>query len=297
MQELNNFKKNNSRLGQGISALVGAEKQKNHFENNDKEKEIVANIDLEKITAGIYQPRQSFDDNLLEELAQSIRENSVIQPIIVRPINEAGDKYEIIAGERRFRASKIAGLDKIPAIIKRVNNHQALEMALIENIQRSELSVIEEAKGFKRLATDFSYTQEQIAKKVGKSRSHVTNLMRLLQLPQTVQNLVDDGLITMGHARALVNSDKAEELADMILEDSLTVRDVENIISNEFKPKKSNKNIANNQNEKILEIEKNISELSNMKAQIKYSDKANNGQIILKFNNIELLTDLVEKLK
>jgi len=170
-------------------------------------------------------------------------------------------------------------------------------MALIENIQRSELSVIEEAKGFKRLATDFSYTQEQIAKKVGKSRSHVTNLMRLLQLPQTVQNLVDDGLITMGHARALVNSDKAEELADMILEDSLTVRDVENIISNEFKPKKSNKNIANNQNEKILEIEKNISELSNMKAQIKYSDKANNGQIILKFNNIELLTDLVEKLK
>jgi len=118
MQELNNFKKNNSRLGQGISALVGAEKQKNHFENNDKEKEIVANIDLEKITAGIYQPRQSFDDNLLEELAQSIRENSVIQPIIVRPINEAGDKYEIIAGERRFRASKIAGLDKIPAIIK-----------------------------------------------------------------------------------------------------------------------------------------------------------------------------------
>jgi ParB family chromosome partitioning protein len=293
----NKFNKNiNNKLGQGISALISAEKHnsRNILYNNLRVE--VVDLEIDKIKAGSCQPRYNFNENDLEELAQSIKENDVIQPIIVRPIDEKEGKYEIIAGERRFRASKIANLKTIPAIIKKLNNHQALEMALIENIQRSELSVIEEAKGFKRLSTDFSYNQEHIARKVGKSRSHVANLMRLLSLPESVQSLVDDNLITMGHARALINCSNAEEVAHLILEKSLTVRDVENIANNKIKLKPIQRNSAETINE-IEDMTKIINNLSNMDAKIKYNNAKNTGQITLKFKDLALLKNLIQILQ
>ncbi len=297
MQNIEQVKKSNNKLGQGISALISAERQQNNTLNQTQSKDAVLDIDINKIEAGVYQPRHNFDKSKLDELAQSIKENSIIQPIIVRPNNEKQDKYEIIAGERRFRASKIAGLKTIPAIVKKVNNHQALEIALIENIQRSELSVIDEAKGYKRLASEFSYTQDQISSKVGKSRSHIANLMRLLLLPSAVQGLVDDGLISMGHARALINSDKAQEIAEEILERSLTVRDVEKIISNEFKGLKKVSNTKfKGKAQEFSDVEKRLSLATNMDSEVKYNISKKYGQLVLKFSDINQVEQLIKNL-
>ena len=229
------------KLGRGLSALLGESKSKKEFIpfSNKIDGENVDFIPLNKIIAGIYQPRQNFNQNELVELADSIKESGVIQPIILRKAED--DHYEIIAGERRFRASKIAGLKTIPAIVKKINNHEALELAIVENIQRSDLSPIEEARGYQRLVDEFSYTQEQIAKRTGKSRSHITNLLRLLGLPENVRDLLDRGLISMGHARAIINSIDPAKLARRIIDEELTVRDVEILVRDE-KIDKINKN-------------------------------------------------------
>ena len=273
-------------LGRGLSSLIG-----DSVSTSKSNK-----ISISSLIRNRYQPRKIFNKEQMEELTNSIKERGIIQPIIVRKLDKVEGKFEIIAGERRFRASKIANLKTIPAIIKKLNNHQALEMALIENIQRSELSVIEEAKGFKRLSTDFSYNQEHIARKVGKSRSHVANLMRLLSLPESVQSLVDDNLITMGHARALINCSNAEEVAHLILEKSLTVRDVENIANNKIKLKPIQRNSAETINE-IEDMTKIINNLSNMDAKIKYNNAKNTGQITLKFKDLALLKNLIQILQ
>lgn len=222
--------KEERKLGRGLSALLGESKSKKEtISFNNENASLIESIDLTKIVAGVYQPRKHFDEQEINELADSIREHGVIQPIILRK-SDTDESYEIIAGERRFRASKIAGLKKIPAIVKKINNHEALEFAIIENVQRSDLSLIEEAQGYKQLLEEFSYTQEEIAKKLGKSRSHVTNILRLLTLPQIVRELLNQKLISMGHARAIINSNNPERLAQKIVDYSLTVRHVEEIV-------------------------------------------------------------------
>lgn len=300
-QKGSDFSKNNKKLGQGISALIGGDRNGQSlsiFGDNDRS-EKVSEIEIDKIIAGIYQPRTFFNDEYLQELSDSIKENGVIQPIIVRQIKE-DDKYEIIAGERRFRASKLANLKKIPAIVKKLNNHQALEFALIENIQRQDLTVIEEAQGYKKLVDEFFYNHDQIAKKVGKSRSHISNLLRLLMLPDSIQHLINDGLITMGHARALINVENSEEIAKDILEKSLTVREVEEIARDYSKSQKNesqNRIYSLKDNSNINDLENRLSELTLMTASIKYNKYQNSGKITLKFDDYKKVNDLINILK
>ena len=209
-------------LGRGLNALLGDE-------TNGRNEEYLE-IDLDLIQPNSTQPRTNFADELLEELAQSIRINGVIQPIIVR---KKGDKYQIVAGERRWRASQKAGLQKIPAVIKDIGDEKLLELALIENIQRQELNAIEEARAYKNLIETIGLTQEMIAERVGKNRTVVTTFLRLLKLPDDIQRLVENEQITAGHARALLmadNADSQRRLAQKIIEMSLSVRETEKAV-------------------------------------------------------------------
>jgi ParB family chromosome partitioning protein len=289
------------KLGRGLSALLGESKIKpsgNYSQNS------IEQIELSKIIAGIYQPRKNFNQAELEELADSIRENGVIQPIILRKIRDQ-DQYEIIAGERRFRASQILGATEIPAIVKKINNHEALEIALIENIQREDLSLMEEANGYKQLGDDFSYTQEQIAKKVGKSRSHITNLLRLLTLPESVQTFLDQKLISMGHARAIINSDDPEALAQKIINDQLNVRDAEDLAREEKVAKSRNTPVLLRSETKIkfinseylVDLEKRLSGLVEMEAKIHYNSLKNSGKITIKFDDLDKIQALISQLE
>lgn len=297
------------RLGKGLSALLGESKNKK-IDEFDLASEFNSSLDLiklvpiNKISAGIYQPRKNFDQERLNELANSIKENGLIQPIILRKAGE-DDHYEIIAGERRFRAAQIAGLTTISAIIKKINNHEALELAIIENVQRTDLSLIEEAEGYKQLIQEFSYTQDQIAKRVGKSRSHITNLLRLLTLPQLVRDFLDQKLISMGHARAIINSSSPEKLANKIVSDSLNVRDVEDLVRDEKVEKAKNTPVLIRTESKIkfinsdylLKLENELSEVLRMETKISYNSFKNSGKILIKFSELDKIQNLIEKLK
>lgn len=210
-------------LGRGLSALLGED-------NSSPNKEEYIEIDLDLIRPNAEQPRTRFTEENLEELAQSIKVNGVIQPIIVR---RRGDKYEIVAGERRWRASQKAGLQKIPAVVKEVSDEKLLELALIENIQRQELNAIEEARAYRNLVETVGLTQEMIAERVGKNRTVVTTFLRLLKLPDDIQKLIEEEKITAGHARALLMAENAESqrrLAQKIIEMSLSVRETEKAV-------------------------------------------------------------------
>lgn len=216
-------------LGRGLSALFGdsdagyqppAATMKPVPERGQK------SLPLVWLQPGKFQPRRSFDEAALKELAESIREHGVLQPLLVRPVAEK-DRYEIIAGERRWRASQIAGVHEVPVIIRELSDADALEIALIENIQRQDLSALEEADGYQRLIAEFNHTQEDLAKIIGKSRSHIANTLRLLNLPNGVKKYLQEGAITAGHARALLVAENPEELVEEIIRDKLSVREVE----------------------------------------------------------------------
>ena len=206
----------------------------------------VVDLSIDDVLPNRFQPRIKFNEDSLNELSESIKEHGVIQPIVVRPV---GDKYEIIAGERRYRASKIAGLTKIPAIIRNFTDEQMMEIALLENLQRENLNAIEEAIAYKKMIQNLGITQEELAKKVGKSRSHVTNIIGLLRLPQEVQQLVADSKISMGHARALSKLESEEEmkaLANKIIDEHLPVRQTEEDLSSDKIEKKVKISRVNN---------------------------------------------------
>jgi ParB family transcriptional regulator, chromosome partitioning protein len=294
----------NQKLGRGLSALLGESKAKKDILVPNENLKLVELIDIDKITAGIYQPRVNFDEAELSELAESIKVNGLIQPIILRKIGNE-DKYEIIAGERRFRATILAGIKKISAIVKKINNHEALELAIIENIQRSDLSLIEEAAGYQKLINEFAYSQEQIAQRVGKSRSHIANLLRLLNLPQSVRDLLDKKLISMGHARAIINSNNPESLAKRIIEDSLTVRNAEDLVRDERVEKARNipvmvrteSKIKFVNSEHLVALENKMSDLIGMESKISYNSFKNSGKISIKFNDFDKVQRLLEELE
>lgn len=229
--------------GLGIEALINTKVNDLHEigqENEKRQKQNggVIEIDINEIEPNRNQPRKNFDEQALEELAESLKNYGVIQPVILKKVK---DYYEIIAGERRWRAAKIAGLKKLPAVIKDCDSEQAFEMALIENLQREDLNPMEEAESYRRLHQEFSLNQEQIAQKVGKSRSAITNAMRLLNLDARVQNFVVENKITSGHARALLAIEDIElqfELAEKIIEDGLSVRAIEHLVKEEQERKK-----------------------------------------------------------
>jgi ParB family chromosome partitioning protein len=290
------------KLGRGLSALLGENKVKSPllaFENQDA----VEKINLKKIRAGVYQPRQNFEETELQDLADSIKEHGVIQPIILRKTD--ADFYEIIAGERRFRAAKIANLTEIPAIIRKFSDNDALEIAIIENVQRSDLSPTEEARGYQRLIKEFSYTQEIVAKKVGKSRAHIANLLRLLTLPEKVREYLDSKQISMGHARAIINSINPEELAKKIIAKGLNVRDAEEIVRDEKIEKakrtpvliRTESRIKFINSEHLVALENQISELCGMECKISYNGFKGVGKIIMKFDEIDKIQQLITKLE
>lgn len=226
-------------LGKGLDALFPTQT----IETLQNE-EAIEKIQLEKLVTNPFQPRKIFDDEAIEELAQSIQEHGIIQPIVVR---KKGKKYEIVVGERRFRASKIAGLDEIPAIVKELTEEQMMEIAILENLQREDLTPIEEAEAYQSLIEKLHFTQEDLAKRLGKSRPHITNHIRLLQLPEEVRKLLNDGLLSMGHGRTLLglkNKRRIPEVASKVVNQSLNVRQLEALIKqlNEDVPRETKKN-------------------------------------------------------
>jgi len=300
---------NNNKLGRGISALLGNNISSDIVRNSNNVKDVVKSIKMDKIVAGIYQPRTFFDQDKLDNLSKSIAKNGVIQPIIVRKADNNRGVFEIIAGERRYRASKMAGLDEIPAIIKDVPNSQALEFAIIENIQRSDLSSIEEAKGYKQLVDEFGYTQEKVATKLGKSRSYVANIIRLLNLPKEVQKMVEEGLISYSHARSLIGKKNALQLAQEIIDQSLSVRDVEELDENyqpdiEQEIRKNNSVPEEDQEQKILRkeylktLEGSISNMiGDLKVKANYDSKRGKGKVTIFYNEFEEIENLINKLE
>lgn len=301
--EINNDKK----LGRGLSALLGEAKKDtrvNNQTNNDNDS--VQLISVNNLIAGVYQPRKHFDQDQLLELSNSIRENGIIQPIIVRKADERGT-FEIVAGERRFKAAKMAGLHKVPVIIKDIDNIQALEFAIIENVQRADLSPIEEAQGYKQLMSEFDYTQEQVAKKIGCSRSHIANILRLLSLPTEVQHLLDQGKISFGHAKVIMNSENVLELAKQIVENNWTVRDIETMFKNdklevELKSssiKKTSSVLKNkaSKSQSVKHIELKLKKLfpENL-VKAEYSSQNKKGKITIFFKNLKDIEELVDSL-
>ena len=307
--------KQNQKLGRGLSALLGDSKAKSESskllefdklkpkEASSKNSIEVTEVPIAKIIAGIYQPRTIFHQDELEELANSIKEHGIIQPITLRKSEEEG-YHEIVAGERRYRAAKIAGLTKIPAIIKKINNHEALEIAIIENIQRADLSLIEESRGYKQLMDEFSYNQEQVAKKTGKSRSHIANILRLLNLPKSIHSLLEKKSISMGHARAIINSKDPDALAKKIIENGLNVRQAEELVREEKERKLKNSQPLTQTKSKIkfvnsghlLDLETQLADLLKTKVKINYNHFNNVGKIAIDFTELEQLYYLVKKL-
>ncbi len=222
-------------LGRGFGALLKAVEDK-HSEDNSA---TIAQLEIDKISLNPKQPRQEMDMDRLEELAQSIRMKGVIQPILVRPASDGSDSYELIAGERRLRASRIAGFDRIPAMIKPIRDKDLLELALLENIQREDLNALDEAKAYRALLEEHGYTQEDLAKRIGKNRSTIANLIRLLQLPESLQLDLAENRISAGHARTLLAvTDEAEQLKlrNKIVEDHISVREAELLSQTEKRP-------------------------------------------------------------
>lgn len=253
--------------------------------------EEIVEIAIDELRPNPYQPRKVFNDEALQELAASIKEHGVFQPIIVKKSIKG---YEIIAGERRFRASKIAGLSKIPAIIRTFTDEQMMEIALLENLQRENLNAIEEAEAYKAMISKLHLTQEELSKRVGKSRSHITNILGLLRLPNEVQTMVNDGKITMGHARVLSKLESDEEIISMannIVNNKLPVREVEKLATDDNVEKKNKITRKSNENSEYKYVEDIMIEKLDTKVKIK--DK----KIEIKFTNIADLNRILEILQ
>lgn len=250
-------------------------------------------VPIEKIKPNPDQPRRRFDPEHLEDLANSIREKGVIQPLIVREIAGEAGNYEIVAGERRWRASQKAQLHELPVIVREFNDTEVLEIAIIENIQRADLNPVEEAAGYRQLMDKFGHTQEVLSKALGKSRSHIANLMRLLNLPDDIQGLLEEGKLSAGHARALITSDHAQEIAKKIVSDGLSVRQTEALVkkfaSGDLeKPKKPK--VEKDADTKALEGD--LSANLGMKVAIDHKAGGEAGQITIKYKTMDQLDEL-----
>lgn len=275
-------------LGRGLEQLFNTENldvesiEKQIYDSSSKEEIVEVNID--ELRPNPYQPRKQFDEEALKELSESIKEHGVFQPIIIKKSIKG---YEIIAGERRVRASKLAGKEKIPAIIRSFTDEQMMEIALLENLQREDLNAIEEAKAYELMLNNLNITQEELSKKVGKSRSHITNMIGLLSLPNSVQDMVSSGDISMGHARVLSklsDEEQIKELASKIVSEKLPVRDIEKITSNKEKKVK----IKRNNDNEYKYVEDMLREKLDTKVRIK--DK----KIEISFNNTADLNRILE---
>ena len=270
-------------LGRGLSSLIG----------ENKPEIIVNKLLISDLVSNKFQPRKIFEEVNLQELTNSIKERGVIQPIIVRKSKDSKSKYEIIAGERRWLAAQKAGLHEVPVVIVDADDLKSLELAIVENVQRHDLNVIEEAQGYQRLIQDFSYDQEKVAKFIGKSRSHITNCLRLLTLPEEVLNLIEQKKLSPGHAKILVGLSNSVFVANKIIEKKLSVRQSENFVKI-FKIKKQSFNSSKDTN--LRALEQSIIQEIGLNVSIK-NNKNNKGNIIFEYKDLEQLNKIVEIIK
>ncbi len=270
-------------LGRGLSSLIG--------ETSVEAK--TNKLSLGEITPNKYQPRKIFDEDKLNDLTASIKERGVIQPIIVRESEEVNSKYEIIAGERRWLAARKAGLHDIPAVIIEADNLKSLEFAIVENVQRNDLNPLEEALGYKRLIDEFLYDQEKVSKFIGKSRSYITNALRLLNLPSEVIKFIEERKISAGHAKILVGLDNAIFIANKIIDKKLSVRQTENFVKI-FKKKKSS--VFSNKDSNIKNLEKEIENKIGLSVEIK-NNKKNKGSITFNYHDMDQLNKIISIIK
>ena len=274
--------KNKKGLGRGLSSLIGDSDVK--ISNNK--------ISISSIIPNKYQPRKNFDKNSLEELTASIRERGIIQPIIVRASEDSNDKYELIAGERRWQAAQNAGLHEVPVVILNVDNLKSLEFAIVENVQRKDLNPIEEAEGYQRLINEFNYDQDKVAKFIGKSRAHISNCIRLLSLPaKVIEHIINDKL-SPGHAKILVGLDNSELLAEKIIKKKLSVRQAEALA----RLVKSNKSSIKSKDPNSIDIENQLSSKIGMKVFLN-NKKNNTGTLIFEYKGVDQLDRLIKIIK
>ena len=270
-------------LGRGLSSLIG-------------DSEITENkstISISSIVRNKYQPRKKFEKESLEELASSIKERGIIQPIIVRKSDDQDDKFEIVAGERRWQAAQNAGLHEVPAVVIKADNLKSLEFAIVENVQRKDLNPIEEAEGYKKLIDEFRYDQEKVAKFIGKSRAYITNCLRLLTLPQKIIEYIIDEKISQGHAKILVGLDNVQLLADKIISKKLSVRQTEALV----RLTKANKSaIKNNKDANLIDIENQLMEKIGMRVYVN-NKKNNSGTLTFQYKSLDQMERLIQIIK
>ena len=270
-------------LGRGLSSLIG-----------DVPKIATTNkLSISDITRNKHQPRKSFDKESLEELTNSIKERGIIQPIIVRQSEDQSDKYEIVAGERRWLAAQNAGLHEVPVVVIQADSLKSLEFSIVENVQRHDLNPIEEAKGYQKLIDEFNYDQEKVAKFIGKSRAHVTNCLRLLTLPKEVTALIEEGKLSQGHAKIIVGLDNSYLIAKKIIDKKLSVRQAENLVRL-FKHAKKIKLITKHSN--LISLEESFQNKIGIRAFIK-NKKNNSGILSFEYKDLDQLNRLIEVIK
>ena len=270
-------------LGRGLSSLLGGTSKK--IDSNK--------IAIKDITRNKFQPRKHFNKENLEELTNSIKEQGVIQPIVVRPDNNNDGKYEIIAGERRWIASQNAGLHEVPAVVLNVDDVKSLEFAIVENVQRQDLNPIEESMGYQKLIDEFNYNQEKLSQFIGKSRSYIANSLRLLALPEEVLKMVEKGDLSAGHARSLIGLNNSYQLAKKIIEKKLSVRQSEALVR-QFREKKFT--LVNKKDTNILELQKSLEEKTGLNISIN-NKKNNSGTIIFEYKDLDQLDKLINTIK
>jgi ParB family chromosome partitioning protein len=270
-------------LGRGLSSLIGETKAEININK----------VSISDLASNKFQPRKTFDEDSLQDLTNSIKERGIIQPIIVRKSSDDSSKYEIIAGERRWLAAQKAGLHEVPVVITDVDDLKSLEFAIVENVQRKDLNAIEEARGYQRLIKEFSYDQEKVAQFIGKSRSHIANFLRLLNLPEPVLKLVENQKLTLGHAKILVGLNNAEFAANKIIEKNLSVRQSENFVKIFKINKKSFKNLKD---PNLQSLESSIVEKIGLNVLIK-NKKNNSGSITFEYKEVDQLNKIIKIIK
>jgi ParB family chromosome partitioning protein len=270
-------------LGRGLSSLIGETKVE--VKNNK--------LPVSDLIPNKYQPRKNFDEANLEDLTNSIKERGMIQPIIVRKSNNENSKFEIIAGERRWLAAQRAGIHNVPVVITEADDLKSLEFAIVENVQRHDLNPLEEAQGYKRLIDDFSYDQEKVSKFIGKSRSYISNSLRILTLPNDVIKLIESNKLSAGHAKILVGLDNASFVANKIIENKLSVRQAENFVQL-FKKKRQKSKITKDTN--IIALELSVLNKIGLNVEIK-NNKRNQGRISFEYKDLEQLNKIIDIIK
>ncbi|WP_208432375.1 ParB/RepB/Spo0J family partition protein [Bartonella taylorii] len=292
------------RLGRGLAALIGDINLNNNLVRAPNADKLIESntaspiyeqfVPLESISCNPHNPRRHFTDSELDNLAQSIRQHGVVQPVIVRPSRDHPNRFELIAGERRWRAAQRANLSQLPVIVRDVDDKTALELAIIENVQRTDLNPIEEAMGYEILLNEHGYTQADLAQVIGKSRSHVANTLRLLKLPPKVQQFLTDGQLSAGHARCLITVDNPQDLAEKIIREGLSVRQAEILAYEQANPKVKKRTTVEKDTE-TKSLEKLLADVIGMKVVIRHGKKG--GDLKIHYSSLEQLDDICRRLQ